>query len=312
LPRTTTTTTARVVDDLALNAAAFDHHLDAEGKSPATRDAYTKATTQLEGFLARQGMPLVVGSIRREHIESFLIHMRERGMAPATVAQRYRSIQQFFKFLLAEGEIRETPLRNISPPKVPDNPPPVVTLDEMRSLLRTCDGTTFADRRDAAILSLFYDSGMRRAEMAGIRVSDLDQAAKSVTVTGKGRRQRTVRYGPDMARTLDRYLRRRAEHHFADSDLLWLGERGPLSVFGIEQVVQRRAQNAGLPHVHCHLFRHAFADSYLSSGGNEGDLMQLAGWRSRQMVDRYARAVAADRARRNYDPHSPLAKLRRG
>jgi site-specific recombinase XerD len=207
--------------------------------------------------------------------------------------------------------VTANPLRNIGRPSIPDNPPPVVTLPQMQALLRTCAGTSFADRRDTAILSLFYDTGIRRAEMAGITQDDLDLQARTVTVTGKGSRRRTVRYGADMARTLDRYLRERAKSHYRDSPALWLGERGSMGAHGIEQVVQRRTRAAGLTHIHCHTFRHAATHHLLSSGYSEGDVMQQMGWKSRQMADRYGRAVAGERARANFDPHSPLSKLRR-
>jgi site-specific recombinase XerD len=310
MPRRIATASAPA-DNLTDRAAEFDRHLEAEGLSEATRSAYKKASDQLDAFLRAQGMPLAVEHVTREHIESFLIDLRRRGLADATRNQRYRSLKQLWKFLEAEGEVRVNPLRNIKPPAIADNPPATVQPAEVQALLRTCDGTSFADRRDTTVISMFYDTGIRRAEMAGILLDDIDRTARTVRVIGKGDRERVTRYSADMGRTLDRYMRKREEHAYKDERSLWLGERGPLSVFGIEQIVQRRAREASLPHIHCHTFRHGFAHAYLGSGGNEGDLMQLAGWRSRQMVDRYARSVAGDRARQNYDAHSPLSKLRR-
>lgn len=303
--------TRATADNLGLNIAAFSRHLDAEGKSQATIVAYRKGTDQLEAFLREQNLPLGVAAIRAEHIERFLIDLRERGQAAATINQRFRSLQQFWKYLEAEGEVKATPLENIAPPRVPDNPPPIVAEDQMRAILRTCDGTTFTDRRDTAILWLFYDTGIRRAEMAGITVADLDTEMKSIEVTGKGERTRVVRYGRDASRVLDRYLRRRDEHPDGNLAALWLGQRGSLSIYGVEQVVQRRAGEANLGHIHCHSFRHSFAHNYLEAGGNEGNLMHLAGWRSRQMVDRYGRSAAAQRARDTYDAFSPGDRLRK-
>lgn len=310
MPRTIATALVPVANDLDININAFARHLLAEGKSDKTVRIYTWAARRLETFLGSRGMPMAVANITREHVEEFFVGQREQ-VSPATSNQTFRSLQAFWKYLIAEGEVTDTPLRNMARPTIPDNPPPIVTQDEMRQLLRACDGATFANRRDAAMLSLFYDSGIRRAEMAGLRLADLDLNTRTALVTGKFNRQRVVRYGRETSRAIDRYLRRRAEHPDANSPGLWLGERGPMRISGVEQVVQRRAAEAGLRHVSCHTFRHGFADAYLSSGGNEGDLMQLAGWRARSMVDRYARSVAADRARRNFDPHSPMDRLQR-
>jgi site-specific recombinase XerD len=136
----------------------------------------------------------------------------------------------------------------------------------------------FADRRDAAILRLFLDTGVRVSEAAGIMLpGDLDPDDQVVVVVGKGRRPRAVSFGRKTALALDRYLRMRAGHPFAHLPNLWFGMAGVMTPSGLNQVVVARGAAAGLPRLHPHQFRHSFADSWLSAGGNEGDLMRLAG-----------------------------------
>ncbi len=301
---------AHAPEDLSILIETFERHLKAENKAERTRQIYTQAAQRLRTYLADNGMPLVVSNIRREHVEAFLASLADSDLSDSFRNQIYRSLQAFWKYLVTEEEVRDSPLRNLKPPRITDNLPPVISTEEMTRLLRKCDGKTFDDRRDNAILRLFYDAGLRRAELTGLRLDDLDQDSRSAHVTGKGKNERDARYGHQTARSIDRYLRARAKHPASASPALWLGQRGPLTFHGIEQIVQRRAAQAGLDHIHPHLFRHSFAHAYLSSGGQEGDLMKLAGWRSRMMVDRYARSTAADRARRNFDPHSPGDKLR--
>ena len=79
----------------------------------------------------------------------------------------------------------------------------------------------------------------------------------------------------------------------------WLGTKGPLTESGINQILKRRGRDAGIE-LHAHMFRHSFAHQWLSAGGNEGDLQRIAGWSSPQMLQRYGRSAADQRAREAY------------
>jgi site-specific recombinase XerD len=137
-------------------------------------------------FLIDQGMPTGLHNIHREHTEGFIADLLAKGQKPATAANRYRSLQAFFKWCVDEDEIKQSPMHNMKPPKVPEEPPEVLTEDQFRRLLKTCDSKTYEDKRGNAIIRLLIDTGMRRAEIAGLKVDDVNLEINVAIVMGKG------------------------------------------------------------------------------------------------------------------------------
>ena len=131
-------TTIEPPRDIAVNVASFRRHLRAENLSPRTEETYTEAVEQFARYVAARGMPLEVGHVKREHVESFIEYLLQHRK-PATANNRYRGLQAFFKWCEEEGEIRTTPMARMKPPRVPETPPDVLKEDQLRALLAACD-----------------------------------------------------------------------------------------------------------------------------------------------------------------------------
>jgi integrase/recombinase XerD len=236
--------------------------------------------------------------IKRSYIRAHVAFiMEDRSKAYAN--NQFRALQQFCKFLENEEDIKN-PMTGMKPPTVPEKLVPVISADEYARLIGTCSTKRFYDLRDKAMLEVFRSTGARRSEIAGLRIIDIDLDQLAAIVTGKASRMRIVRFDATTGLAINRYLRARKNHKHADSDMLWIGQDGPLTSDGIYQMFGRRGERAGIE-INPHRFRHDFSHRYLLNGGQENDLMQQNGWTSPQMLRRYGASAAAERARMHYD-----------
>ena len=287
---------------------SFRLHLAAEGKAAKTVRIYTEA---VQWFAAAHLIPHTSRTrweqVDRQDVQRWMVWLLGR-YSDACVSNQYRALQQFFKWWAEEEQLPD-PMVRLRPPKVTEKLVPVFTSGELSALEKACQGRTFAQRRDTAIIAVFKATGIRGSELAGIRYdpgdprrSDVDLWNREIIVHGKGGKPRIVRIGYEAARALDRYIRARARHAQAWRPQLWLGtrNRGPLTASGIYQMIARRGRQCGVD-VFPHRFRHHFSHTWLDRGGAEGDLMELNGWASPQMLRRYGASARSARARRTYD-----------
>ena len=278
--------------------SSFALRLAAEGKAAKTIQTYTEAVQ----WFAATCLPGLADweQVCGPDVQRWMAWLLDR-YSSAYASNQYRALQQFFKWLAAEDQLPD-PMAGLQPPRVSQKLVPVFTSQELTRLEQACAGRSFAQRRDTAIIAVFTATGIRLSELAGLRCSDVDLWQREITVRGKGGKDRIVRIGHQAVRSLDRYQRARTRHAQAWRAQLWLGagNREPLTAAGIYQMIARRGRQCGL-RLYPHRFRHHFSHTWLDRGGPEGDLTELNGWTSPQMLRRYGASARSARARRTYD-----------
>jgi integrase len=274
--------------------------LRAEDKTPGTIEAYLGgARRYLDWCTSADAVPM-----RRTSLQTWMAHLLDTGNTPGTVLARKQSVKRFGAWLLATGQLPGDPFLGV---KGPAQRRPIVlplSTDELRALIATCTNPVHRPdealhhRRDEALIRLMLETGIRAGEVVALDVADLDLDVNRITVRrGKGGNLRTIPVGPSTIAAIRAYLPERDRHPAADGPRLWLGERGASFGYdGLNQALRRRAQHAGIDGFHLHRLRHTAAHRWLAAGGSETGLMAMAGWSRTDMLVRYTRATAADRA----------------
>ena len=272
----------------------LDGEVRARRKSPATRDIYVRGVERFVTFATEAGMPPTIEGIRREHIEAFLQSLADHK--PSTADTYRRAVSRWMAWMVEDDVLDVSPAANVKAIPIPETPPPIMRPEQLRAILDACKGRDFESRRDTAIIWLLL-CGLRRGELAGLKVGDVQRKQGIVVVTGKGNRTRVVPFlAPEVDNALRRYERERAKHHARDLDAYLVGWKGRLTGDGIRQAIERRAAQAGVPGVFAHLFRHTASHAFRMAGGSESDMMVIFGWRSSAMARRYGASAATERA----------------
>lgn len=303
---------------------SFDIHLRSEKKSPNTRAIYLGAATRHAGWLINpivpddldedslRGVPMRNGKVlpvtdwtkvKQGHVKLYMVYLLDVCQYdPGYANNQYRAVQQFWRWFATEEDV-PNPMLGLSPPKPSSRVAPVLEIEQLATLIKDAEtGRDYVSRRDAALLRMFACTGARLAEITNLGVDQVDVANRRALVIGKGDKERWIKFDSKAARALDRYLRARARHPAANLPALWLGQRRrePMTTWGVRRAVERRAGRLGIK-LYPHMFRHTFSHNWLDKGGAEGDLMELNGWTSPQMLRRYGASARSARAQRAYD-----------
>jgi integrase/recombinase XerC len=260
----------------------FLTHLHSERRlSEHTRSAYAHDLNEFLSWSEAQSLEQWQ-QIDHLHIRQFAAAEHRRGIGPRSIQRRLSALRSFCNYLIREAQLKNNPALGVRAPKAPKRLPITIDADQMAQLLTfRVDGKL--DRRDKAMMELFYSSGLRLAELTGLNLQDLDLRDRTVRVLGKGNKTRVVPIGQFAITALQEWLQERSSiaHHAAQPELeaIFISRHGKrLTMRAIQLRVALWAKKQGLgQHVHPHLFRHSFASHLLESSQDLRGVQELLG-----------------------------------
>jgi integrase/recombinase XerD len=279
------------------------------GFSGHTLAAYRNDLNQFAEFLGSgDNSALAWPDVSRDHVVSFLLHLKERSYAPTTVARKQAAIKSFFKHLVAHGTISANPSESIESQHVNRAVPHTISSSEADRLITEIDRQAPSPEalRDRAMMHTMYDTGLRVGEMVALNTRDIDLDAGTVTVATRGRERKVPIASRVSVALLREYLanarpklRGSAERNGID-EALFLNHRGQrLTRQGFWLILKRYAERAGLGDVSPHTLRHSFAAQKLRAGADVRDLQRVLGHASLSTTQVYARLGEGKRGKRS-------------
>lgn len=245
--------------------------------------------------------------ITAQEIRLFILELQAK-QKPVSTLDYYKCIKRFFNWLLAEELIIKNPMQNIRAPKIPKMIIPVFTEEHINNMLRVCDDD-FIGSRNRAIILILLDTGLRRSELAGMKLEDVDVKTNRLLVMGKGAKQRMVRICPRTMQSLLKYVLQRND----TCPNVWVNQQGePFLSNGIGRMIERVGKRAGVTGVRCsaHTFRHTAATWSLIGGAREFQVQSMLGHSTLKMTKHYTETLASEDAAEAHKKFSPVENMR--
>ena len=296
---------------------SFLNHLSIEkGFSENTIYAYRNDLGQLATFVEElamvQGYDPQWSTVDRNLLISYILNLKERNYAPATMARKVAAIKSFFGFLVSEGIIKSDPTENLSSPRVGKSLPKPLSAAEVEALLGEPAKLSSPEaKRDVAMIELLYAGGMRVSELMATNTGDVNLDAGFVRCFGKGSKERIIPIHRKAAQALEEYLveARPQLLRNKEANALFLNRRGErLTRQGFWLILKAYAKAAGIKTVVTpHTLRHSFATHMLSGGADLRAVQELLGHANISSTQVYT-YLTTEHARQAYEKAHPRAK----
>lgn len=284
--------------------AKFLQHLESvQGVSPHTLRSYAQDLHAFEKFTEHTAL----GAINKHHIRNFLADLNLRGLKKRTIVRRLSTLRTFFKFAMQRNMIDKNPLDLIESPKLDKPLPKALSYDQVQNFFSQPDIQTYLGLRDRTILELFYSSGLRVSELAGINCEDFDPRTHRLRVRGKGSKERILPVTRNAAEWINRYLNHPSRK--PKDCALFLNKLGSrITTRSIDRMFEKRLLQSGLAgKVTPHTIRHTIATHWLENGMDLKTIQALLGHSSLVTTTIYTK-VSTRLKKEAYDKAHPRAK----
>ena len=289
-----------------------------KGFSRNTLEAYKNDLTQFVEFLRKRAakedkQQLTWGNVDRTMVLDYLVNLREKSYAPATMARKVAAIKSFFNFLVSEGTLKKSPTEGISGPKVGKALPRAISVEDVEKLLAEPDKVTTPEgKRDKAMLELLYATGMRVSETVSLNVRDVNLRAGFVRCFGKGSKERIIPIHSKAIKAVKTYIDESRPRLLGATGetALFLNRRGQrLTRQGFWLILKGYAGKAKIEaDITPHVLRHSIATHLLHSGKmNLRELQELLGHANISTTQIYTH-LTTEHLRKVYESSHPRAK----
>lgn len=296
----------------------LDYLIAEKGCSENTIAAYQNDLTQFHAFLLERGSLKTTpdwAAITRDDLVNYILFLREREYASATVARKVAATKSFCHFLLRTDVIGDDPAEELDSPKVQKQLPNTLTPTEVDRLLAlpAKNGPTPKALRDVALLEMLYATGMRVSEVAQVTLDDLDLEAGTVRCMGKGSKERVMPLYAEAITAVRTYLEQGRPALLGNNKqerTLFLNPRGArLTRQGLWLIIKGYARELGLENrVTPHTLRHSFATHMLNGGAGLRELQRLLGHANISTTQVYTH-ISHEHLREVYDASHPRAHV---
>jgi tyrosine recombinase XerC len=250
----------------------------------------------------------------RQAARQYIMTLRDRAVATASITRKVSTIRGFYKFLVREGKLESSPLTGVVAPKRERRLPVILRKQDLTAIIEAANEDTPLGLRNRAILELTYAAGVRLSEIVGLNVSHIDFDERTILVRGKGNKERIVLFGDPAEDAIRRYLTDgRPQLALSGEEALFVNRDGNrLSGRSIQQIVRKHALKAGLDkRVYPHLLRHSFATHLLDGGAELRVVQELLGHASASTTQIYTHVTGERQRETLEDAHAQLAKIQR-